>query len=69
MFAYAIREYQDGGRLGRIEEKREQQDDQEQECNPTTLEEKHKVSVTESGTLLGWTRIFLRGHLSQRSRT
>jgi hypothetical protein len=43
MFAYAIREYRDGGRLGRIAEKLEQQDDQEQERHPTTSEEKHEV--------------------------
>ncbi|ELY41162.1 hypothetical protein C497_01952 [Halalkalicoccus jeotgali B3] len=47
MFAYAIREYREGGRLGRIAEKLEQQDDyeqeQEQERNPTTPAEKHEV--------------------------
>lgn len=43
MFAYAIREYRNGGRLGRIAEKLEQQDDQEQERNPTTPVEKREV--------------------------
>lgn len=43
MFAYAIREYRSGGRLGRITEKLDQQDDQEQERNPTTPAEKCEV--------------------------
>ncbi|WP_245998562.1 hypothetical protein [Halalkalicoccus subterraneus] len=51
MFAYAIREYREGGRMRRIVEKFKkfdefkQQDDheQEEECNPTTPAEKHEV--------------------------